>query len=206
MAKSKRKDQLKPKEIVGKKVLILGEVGSGKTSLTARMVQKLMLFIEPKEITVIDMAPEAMGEIGGRLSEYLSLNSELRYLSPPKVYAPRTMGISNTQVVEYARRNKNAIERLLDEFLEKPTKVLIVNDVTLYLHLGRLEKITDCMRLTETFLATAYFGVRLEEDYGTGISNREKEMVRKLAAYMDHVVKLNDSRDFQVFFLQRNPD
>lgn len=196
MAKNKRKDQLKPTEIVGKKVLILGEVGSGKTSLIAKIVQKLMLFVEPKEITVIDMAPEVIGEIGGRLSEYLSLNSELRYLSPAMVYAPRTMGINNTQVVEYARRNKNAIERLLNEFLEKPTKVLVINDVTLYLHLGRLEKITNCMRLTETFLASAYFGVRLEEDYGAGISDREKEMVRKLAAFMDHVVKLDGSRDF----------
>lgn len=193
MAKSKRRDQLKPKEIVGKKVLILGEVGSGKTSLTARVVQKLMLFIEPKEITVIDMAPEAIGEIGGRLSEYLSLDSKLRNLSPAKVYAPRTMGTSHTEVIEYARRNKNAIERLLDEFLEKPTKVLIVNDITLYLHLGRLGKIINCTKLTETFLASAYYGVKLQEDYGAGITAREKQMVEKLATYMDRVVKLNGS-------------
>jgi len=193
LARSKRKSQLKPTEIVGKKVLILGEVGSGKTSLTAKIVQKLMLFIEPKEITVIDMAPEAIGKIGGKLSKYLNLNSELRYLSPAKVYAPRTMGISNTQVVEYAKRNKNAIEPLLDEFVKKPTNVLVINDITLYLHLGKLEKITNCIRLTETFLASAYYGVRLTEDYRAGISAREKQMVEKLATYMDHVVKLNGS-------------
>ena len=193
MAKSKRKNQLKPRETIGKKVLILGEVGSGKTSLTAKTVQKLMLFIELKEITVIDMAPEAIGEIGGKLSKYLSLNNELRYLSPAKVYAPRTMGITNKQVAEYAKRNKNAIEPLLDEFLKKPTKVLIINDITIYLHLGKLEKILSCIRSTETFLANAYYGVRLKEDYGAGISTREKQMVDKLAAYMDHVVKLNGS-------------
>ena len=193
MAKSKRENQLKPTEIIGKKVLILGEVGSGKTSLTAKIVQKLTLFIEPKEITVIDMAPEAIGEIGGKLSKHLSLNSELRYLSPAKVYAPRTMGVTNTQVVEYAKRNKNAMEQLLDEFLKKPTKVLIVNDITLYLHLGKLEKIMNCMRLAETFLASAYCGVKLKEDYGAGISAREKQVVEKLATYMDHIVKLNGS-------------
>lgn len=193
MAKSKRENQLKPTEIIGKKVLILGEVGSGKTSLTAKIVQKLTLFIEPKEITVIDMAPEAIGEIGGKLPKYLSLNSELRYLSPAKVYAPRTMGVTNTQVVEYAKRNKNAMKPLLDEFLKKPTKVLIINDITLYLHLGKLEKIMNCMRLAETFLASAYCGVKLKEDYGAGISAREKQMVEKLATYMDHVVKLNGS-------------
>ncbi|MGD8543620.1 MAG: hypothetical protein PVG48_00695 [Candidatus Bathyarchaeota archaeon] len=193
MAKSKKKNQLKPTETIGKKVLILGEVGSGKTSLTAKAVQELMLFIEPKEITVIDMAPEAIGEIGGKLSKYLSLNNELRCLSPAKVYAPRTMGITNKQVAEYAKRNKNSIEPLLDEFLKQPTKVLIINDITLYLHLGKLEKIINCIRSTETFLASAYYGVRLKEDYGAGISAREKQMVDKLATYMDHVVKLNGS-------------
>jgi len=138
-------------------------------------------------------APEAIGEIGGKLSKCLNLNSELRYLSPAEVYAPRTMGISNTQVVEYAKRNKNGIEPLLDEFVEKPTNVLVINDITLYLHLGKLEKITNCMRLTETFLASAYYGVRLKEDYGAGISAREKQMIEQLATYMDHVVKLNGS-------------
>jgi len=193
LAKSERENRLKPTEIIGKKVLILGEVGSGKTSLTAKIVQKLTLFIEPKEITVIDIAPEAIGEIGGKLSKYLSLNSKLRYLSPAKVYAPRTMGVTNTQVVEYAKRNKNAMEQLLNEFLKKPTKVLIVNDITLYLHLGKLEKIMNCIRLAETFLASAYCGVKLKEDYGAGISAREKQVVEKLATYMDHIVKLNDS-------------
>jgi hypothetical protein len=49
------------------------------------------------------------------------------------------------------------------------------------------------MRLTETFLASAYYGVRLKEDYGAGKSAREKQMVEKLATYLDHVVKLNGS-------------
>jgi hypothetical protein len=185
--------QLEPTEIIGKKVLIIGEVGSGKTSLTAEVVQNLALFIEPEEITVVDMAPEAIGEIGGKLSNHLSLNSELRYLSPAEVYAPRTMGTTNTQVVEYAKRNKNAIESLLNEFLKNPTKALIINDITLYLHLGKLEKIINCVRLADTFLASAYFGVKLREDYGTGISAREKQVVKKLGTHMDHIVKLKNS-------------
>lgn len=191
MAKSKRKDQINPIETIGKKVLILGEVGSGKTALTAKIVQELMLLIEPKEITVVDMAPEVIGEIGGKLSDFLGLSLELRYLSPAKVYAPRTMSDSRRQVIEYAKRNRDAIEPLLDEFLKKPTKVLIVNDITLYLHLGRLEKIVDCMRLTDTFVANAYCGAKLKEDFGAGISTREKQMVEELATYTDYLVELS---------------
>ncbi len=188
--KGKAKTQLEPREIIGKKVLILGEVGSGKTSLTAKAVQDLALFIQPEEMTVIDMAPEAIGEIGGKLSNHLSLSSKVRYVSPAKVYAPRTMGTTNPQVVEYAKRNKNAIELLLNDFLENPTKALIINDVTLYLHFGKLEKVIDCVRLADTFLASAYYGVRLRKDYGTGISDREKQVVKKLGTHMNRVVKL----------------
>ena len=154
MAKSKRRTQLTPTEIIGKRVLILGEVGSGKTALIAGIIQKLMLLTGPKDITVIDMAPEAIGEIGGRLSKYLSLSSELRYLSPAKVYAPRTMSLTKAQVVEYAKLNRDAMVQLLDDFLKRPTKILTVNDITLYLHLGRLAKIISCIRSAETFLAS----------------------------------------------------
>jgi GTPase SAR1 family protein len=190
LARSKRKNQLKATEIIGKKVLILGEVGVGKTALTAKLVQELMLFVEPKEITVIDMAPEATREVGGKLSDYLSLSRELRYLSPVKVYAPRTMAVSSTQIIEYAKRNKKAIDPLLDEFLKNPTEVLIINDITLYLHSGKLEKILNCIKLAKTFLASAYHGVKLVEDRGTGICAREKQIVERLSTYMNRVVKL----------------
>jgi GTPase SAR1 family protein len=190
LAKSKGRDQLTPTEIIGKKVLILGEVGSGKTALIAGIVQELMLKTEPEEITVIDMAPEAIGEIGGRLSKYLSLSSGLRYLSPTKVYAPRTMSLTKAQVIEYAELNRDAMVPLLDDFLKRPTKILIINDITLYLHLGKLEKALSCIRSAETFLASAYYGVKLREDYGAEISAREKQIVEELTTHMDHVVKL----------------
>lgn len=191
--KGKARTQLEPTEIIGKKVLILGEVGSGKTSLTAKAVQDLALLIQPEEITVIDMAPEAIGEIGGKLSLHMSLDSKLRYLSPAKVFAPRTMGTSHTQVIEFARRNKNAIEPLLGDFLKTPTRTLVINDITLYLHLGKLEKIIDCVKLTDTFLASAYLGVKLKEDHGTGISVRERQAIKRLGAHMDHLVKLDNA-------------
>jgi GTPase SAR1 family protein len=193
LARSKRRNQLKATEIIGKKVLILGEVGVGKTALTAKLIRELMLLVEPKEITVIDMAPEAIGEVGGKLSDYLSLSGELRYLSPVKVYAPRTMGVPSTQIIKYAKRNKKAIDLLLDEFLKNPTKVLIINDITLYLHSGKLEKILNCIKLAKTFLASAYYGVKLAEDRGTGIYAREKQLVERLSTHMNRVAKLKSA-------------
>jgi len=189
--KERKRSQLKAATIIGKKVLILGEVGTGKTSLIAQLTEELMRFFKASEITLIDMAPEAIGEVGGKLSAYSPLIRKLKYLSPAKIYAPRVTGASPRQVVEFAKRNKKAIDPLLDEFLRHPTEILIVNDITLYLHVGDLDKIVSCARLAETFLASAYYGVKLKEDHGTGISSRERQLVEKLQIYMDRVVNLS---------------
>jgi len=189
--KERKRSQLKAAAIIGKKVLILGEVSTGKTSLIAELTEELMRFSKASEITLIDMAPEAIGEVGGKLSAYSPLMRKLKYLSPARIYAPRVTGASPRQVVEFAKRNKKAIDPLLDEFLRHPTEILIVNDITLYLHVGDLDKIVSCVRLAETFLASAYYGVRLKEDYGTGISSRERQLVEKLRIYMDSVVNLS---------------
>jgi len=38
----------------------------------------------------------------------------------------------------------------------------------------------------------AYYGVKLTEDYGTGISDHERRLVKKLVTYMDYVIRLGD--------------
>ena len=177
--------------VAGKKVLILGEVGSGKTLLATRLLKELMSLFDAKEITVIDMAPEAKGEVGGRISDYVDSIDRVRYLSPKKVYTPRISGASCEQVLKYAELNRKAIEPLLDEFSRNPTRILIINDITLYLHIGRLERILVCINEAETVVATAYRGSKLAEDHGSGISVRERRAAEALATHSDHVVDLD---------------
>lgn len=189
--KDEGKFQLKGKDLIGKRVLILGEIGSGKTALLARLLKELMALLNHEEITVIDMAPQRVGEIGGKISDYLDSINTMRYLSPKKVYTPRLTGTSCEQVLKYTELNRELIEPLFNVFVQRITKVLVLNDVTLYLHAGKLEKILDCMKLAETFLVTGYFGSRLAEDLGAGVSVREKKLIEKLATYMDQVIKMN---------------
>lgn len=182
--------KLNGKEVVDKKVLILGEVGSGKTKLAAKLLQELTRILNPEKITVIDLAPERTGDVGGKLTDYTKLARGIKYFSPLKIYTPRLTGKSPDEVLHYAEMNKKAIESLLDEYAKNPTEALIINDVTLYLHLGELEKILECIRLAKTFLATAYYGKRLSRDFGTGISKREKQLTQRLAALMDLTIKI----------------
>ena len=194
MEKNKQKAQLKGKEILGKKVLILGETGSGKTRLAAKLLREFAILINPEKITVIDFAPQRMGEIGGKITDYLSISREIKYLSPKNVYTPRLAGKSPEQVLRYAELNRKNMEPLLDEFIHNITDILVVNDVTLYLHFGKLETVLKCVRSAQTFLATAYYGSKLANDLGTGISSRERKLTDELASFMDLVVKINSLR------------
>lgn len=191
MEKNKKKSQLKGKEILGKKVLILGEAGAGKTKLVAQLLRELMVLVNPEEITVIDLAPQRVGEIGGKLTDYVNVNSRVRYLSPKNVYTPRLAGASPKQVLHYAELNRKNMEPLLNRFIRNVTEVLVLNDVTLCLHSGKLETVLNCVRLANTFLATAYYGSKLAEDLGTGISSKERQLTDKLTAHMDLTLKIN---------------
>ncbi len=190
MAKN-NKVQLKGEDIVGRKVLILGEVGSGKTPLASRLLKELMTFLDLKEITVIDLAPQRMGEVGGKISDYVDSIDKVRYISPERVYTPRLTGTSREQVLKYAELNRRVMEPLFNEFVQRNTKVLILNDITLYLHAGKLETVLKCMRLAETFLVTGYHGSRLAEDRGSGITAREKRLIEKLVTYMDQIIEMD---------------
>ena len=176
--------------ILGKKTLITGEAGSGKTELASRLLKGFLELLDPKEITIIDIAPERRQEIGGRIVDYMHVDEEVVYLFPEKVYTPRLSGSTPQLLLYYAEQNKRMVEPLLERFAENPSKLLILNDLTIYLHTGKLEKVLRCARSADTFLGTAYCGSRLSGDLGTGISRRERKLVRKLATFMDTVIRM----------------
>jgi len=189
LAKNKEQLRLKGREALGKKVLILGEAGSGKTKVVAKLLQEIMMLVSPEKITIIDFAPQRVVEIGGKIIEHVSIPSGIKYLSPKNVYTPRLAGKTPEQVLHYAELNRKNMETLLDEFIHNVTEILVLNDVTLYLHLGKLETVLKCTKLAKTFLATAYYGSKLANDLGTGISSREKKLTEELATFMDLVIK-----------------
>jgi nucleoside-triphosphatase THEP1 len=190
LARNDQKSPLKGADVLGKKTLIIGEAGAGKTTLAAKLLQELMTLVDPENITVIDLAPKRSGEIGGRIKDHKEISEKIRYLSPKNVYTPRLTGKSAEQITHFAELNEKNMEPLLERFVQNVTKVLIINDVTLYLHLGELENILKCAKLAETFLVTAYYGSKLADDLGTGISSRERQMIDKLSTFMDLVVRI----------------
>lgn len=191
MGKCKLKIRLKGRDVLGKKTLIIGEAGSGKTKLLAELLRELIALIPPEKITVIDLAPEKADGVGGKLTDYVDLIDKVKYFSPEKVYTPRLTGTSPEEVLRYAELNREIMAPLLNRFIQHPTENLVVNDVTLYLHSGELETVLKCAKLAKTFVATAYYGIKLSDDLGTGISARERQLTDRLATFMDSTVRIS---------------
>ena len=179
---------------LGRKVLIVGDVGSGKTLLTANLLDQAVGMGYCQQITVIDMAPQTMGfngiRIGGILAEVTKAVSEVRYLKPKEVKAPRAMAGSAEELVRLAEFNRRVIDQTLKKFLLKPTPLLFINDVSIYLQTDCIEKVLLAMNKSQTCIANGYFGKKLEANFGTGISRQEHMMMRRLMQAMDVTIHL----------------
>ncbi len=172
---------------LGKRTLIVGDVGSGKTRYTAEILSYLLLSREG--VTVIDMGPERRG-IGLPLTRYVDIPNWVRYLRPKSLRAPRLEGKNADEVLRLAKHNLEVIRPFLLIYQEEPTSILVMNDLSIYLQAGPLEDILNCIRESSTFLGNAYYGSNLAEDKGSGISYRERVLVEELMRGMDYVILL----------------
>ncbi|MEN3016330.1 MAG: hypothetical protein ABC612_02790 [Candidatus Methanosuratincola petrocarbonis] len=177
--------------IKGKKALIRGDVGRGKTSLLSRLLAEATDSEGAGSITVIDMAPGEISvggrKVGGRLA--IPAPEKVRHLEPTHVFAPRLEGTTAEEIVRLAKLNACAIEQCLAQYIASPTPVLFVNDLTIYLQCGRAGLLREVIALAETFVGTAYWG-DFFDDKGSGISERERLLLEELIGLFDAVVDL----------------
>jgi len=199
-------------ELVGRKTLLLGETNSGKTRFTFNFVCSILQSkkCDPGDISILDFAPSRVKMrnlvIGGTLWEILQesnnlpaslvkLLTSLRWTereSPPsgahtspKILTPRFSAKSAQDVLNACCDNFVVTQKQLQYNLLHPTKVLIVNDVGIYLHLGGLHLLKKVLAFPQTALLNAYYGTTLLEDRGSYISRREEIMLSLLARSLD---------------------
>jgi len=178
------------KNFIGKKVLIKGEIKSGKTKLCEEILNEIIKYFPLSKITVIDLAPSKKYFKDIVLGGIMSVPNDVIYLRPDIVYAPRLEGKNKEEVLELARRNAINIENIFKIYENNPTEILFINDITLYFHAGSFEKILELLKYPKTFICNAYEGEKLHDDKGSGITIREKELLKKFEKYMDIIIKL----------------
>jgi hypothetical protein len=179
--------------LIGKKVLIVGDVGSGKTTLTRALLIQAIELLPSGSITVIDMAPP-MRKIGRdyagggiRKGKWVA---NVKYLRSAAINPPRLDGRTKEEVLDIAKSNATELEKLLMVFLNRPSDTLFINDLTMYLHSGDAKFLFCIVERTYTFITNAYKGSCLLGDRGSGISSRECHLVTELEKRMDLTIRL----------------
>jgi hypothetical protein len=185
--------KLQVSDLHGKRTLILGEAGTGKTRFTTRLFRAFAKKYREESAVLIDMAPPAMLTKGRKIGGHLDLRrlpENLYLLRPSAIAAPRVQGRTPAEVRSLAEANRAAIEPLLERWFQHSVPVLMLNDLTIYLQAGSVERIVEAIRRAKTFIGNAYYGELLRDDHGSGLSVRERDAVELLLASMDYVIRL----------------
>lgn len=177
------------RKLIGRRALICGEIGTGKTRLLTSFLEFLVSAGLGDEVAVIDLAPE-YGDVGRSMESYYPEVGMLRYMRPSRIYPPRLLGRSRDEVLQYAEMNLIKARKLLENYLRSPTRILLINDLTIYLHAGDPDDIIRVLNFCETFAATAYEGEVLEDDRGSGITMRERRGLSRIKEHVNIIVNL----------------
>ena len=175
----------------GKKTLITGDVGSGKTRLTRKLLDEAIA--QGEKITVIDFAPLARivkgVKVGGHL---IKEDKKIRVLKSDSIATPRLSAANAEELLRLTKSNRDITRQLLESYIEDTTPVLFINDVSIHLQSGELKPILEAASKAETVIINGYMGETLKDDQGSGVSHREHALMNKLRQTMDQEIRLGE--------------
>jgi hypothetical protein len=167
---------------ISKKTLLVGDINTGKTARTLEMVHRLVDGGWAGQITVIDLAPDTHGSVGGKMP--VSETTALQYLTGP-IVPPRLTASNDDQAQKLARANAQLAEDLFLQFTTHPSEILFVNDASLYLQAGHIEHLQAVLDIPATAILNAYYGDSFPD---SALTRREKKMVSELIRLCDRVI------------------
>jgi hypothetical protein len=179
---------------IQKMTIILGDISTGKTTTTALLIMDALKSNSPNNITIIELAPRKTiykeKIIGGRISDIIKLPSGIRLLQPKKINSPRYSAKNKYELLNLIKENKISIDITLNHYMDNPTPILFINDLSIYLQSGKWKKIFNAMQKAKVSLANAYYGRSLENDLKTGISQIERKTLEIISSKADMIIHL----------------
>lgn len=185
--------ELDPESLTGHFTLIVGDVNRAKTVLAGKILTAFCRALAGP-FTVIDLAPSPSPRnrrlqvggmpVGGAL--VVPDDCRIRY-HHPRLAAPRLEGSDDREQEALARENRRKIEALFELVLQNRIENLFVNDCSLYLQAGPVDRLLGWIRCASTAVVNGYYGRAL----GPGsISERERAAMEQLMSQCDHLVEL----------------
>lgn len=181
-------EQIGGQDWLGKRLLILGDVNTGKTTLCRSILEDFCRLGLGRQIVIVDLAPHIPEE----LSFEKGLPGVGGSLRPPEgcgvIYmaahldAPRLSSTSEAEAMAKARANREIIEELFCRMDLERREILFVNDVTMYLQAGTAEDLIARFGLADTLVVNGYLG----ESLGGGeLTIRERAETDKIRAWFE---------------------
>ena len=175
-------------DYLNKKTLILGDVNTGKTTLTKKVLEALCCRDLGGRIAIVDMAPE----VPEKLAKEKGLPGVGGKLMPPEKHnilylgghfePPRLSSKTEEEAMEKAQQNRRIIEGLFRKLNLQLRDILLVNDVSIYLQAGTTDNLTRWLDQAATVIANGYWGERLG---GGTLTERERTETAKLKTYFE---------------------
>ena len=170
-------------EYINHHTILYGETNTKKTYYTAMFVKFLIESnFNPLDITILDFAPKIITlndlKIGGRIEDFYGLSIACKNLQfEGEIIPPRLRSTNLKELYDIARSNFHKTTQILKNYSLEPTPVLIINDISIYLHLGKLEYLLETIKKARTFFGNAYYGTSINRDFSYEFSQKEKKFV-----------------------------
>ncbi|MFW9987064.1 MAG: hypothetical protein ACFFC3_00210 [Candidatus Odinarchaeota archaeon] len=177
---------------IGHKTILYGETNTKKTFYTAKFVQNLieLYHIDPKEISILDFAPPYSiiknVKIGGKIKDFYEDSVKcINFSFEGEIIPPRLNAKNLTELYENACENFKKTYKILSLFNDNPTSILIINDISIYLHIGNKIFFLESIKKAPTFFGNSYYGSSITSDFASLFSRREKRSVEYLIEKLD---------------------
>ena len=168
-----------------RRTLILGEVDCGKTHYTEKVLEAFIAEDLAPQTSVLDLAPQRVGRIGGKMTS--ADRPPVLYLTEA-IVAPRVTAKTDQEAEKLALGNAQRIEKLFARFCDSGRRILFINDASLYLQAGSLQKLALLLQMTDTAVINAYYGDTFAP---SPLTRREKAATERLRALCDKHVHLS---------------
>ncbi|MCJ7648331.1 MAG: hypothetical protein MUP85_06940 [Candidatus Lokiarchaeota archaeon] len=180
---------------IGRQTLLYGETNTGKTYHTAKFIDFLLDSnrFDPKEISILDFAPEFLNvkgiKIGGKILDFSNKSVECNYLSlSEEIIAPRLNSNNKQELFKNICHNYKITTQMLKLYNKQQTKVLIMNDISIYLHLGDKKFLINTINNAPTFFGNSYYGIKIKKSFSTLLSLKEKKRVEFLINHIQNSI------------------
>jgi hypothetical protein len=181
-------------ELRGAKTILYGGLSSGKTLLTAQLLQQASEIEERSSIRVVDFAPPRFRvdgrEIGGRITDFGSHIDGVGYFVAESVTGPRSMSEDSLGVWSRAWNNYQVCSEQLEGCFQSDGSVLFFNDLSLYLHFGSPTFFLRGMHSFETVVGNTFLSDDQMDDMNSGLTDIEGRKVSVVLHGFDYRIRL----------------